>query len=41
LAASVPRSVIAATPVGQRVVTTFGQKRFFGYGFAAPIPTTA
>jgi 2-polyprenyl-6-methoxyphenol hydroxylase-like FAD-dependent oxidoreductase len=31
----VPRSVIAATPIGQRVVTTFGQSGFFGYGFCS------
>lgn len=32
----VPRSVIASTPVGRRVVTTFGQSGFFGYGFCSP-----
>jgi 2-polyprenyl-6-methoxyphenol hydroxylase-like FAD-dependent oxidoreductase len=34
----VPRSVIEATPVGQRVVTTFGQSGFFGYGFCSADP---
>jgi 2-polyprenyl-6-methoxyphenol hydroxylase-like FAD-dependent oxidoreductase len=33
----VPRSVIEATPVGQRV-TTFGQSGFFGYGFCSADP---
>jgi 2-polyprenyl-6-methoxyphenol hydroxylase-like FAD-dependent oxidoreductase len=32
----VPRSVIADTPIGQRVVTTFGLSGFFGYGFCSP-----
>ena len=31
----VPRSVIADTPIGQSVVTTFGQSGFFGYGFCS------
>jgi 2-polyprenyl-6-methoxyphenol hydroxylase-like FAD-dependent oxidoreductase len=31
----VPRSVIEATPIGRRVVTTFGQSGFFGYGFCS------
>jgi len=31
----VPRSVIADSPIGQRVVTTFGQSGFFGYGFCS------
>jgi 2-polyprenyl-6-methoxyphenol hydroxylase-like FAD-dependent oxidoreductase len=34
----VPRSVIAAMPIGQRVVTTFGQSGFFGYGFCSSDP---
>ena len=34
----VPRSVIADTPIGQRVVTTFGQSGFFGYGFCSSDP---
>jgi 2-polyprenyl-6-methoxyphenol hydroxylase-like FAD-dependent oxidoreductase len=34
----VPRSLIANTPVGQRVATTFGQSGFFGYGFCSPDP---
>src|SRR4051794_19437917 len=32
----VPRSVIADKPIDQRVVTTFGQSGFFGYGFCSP-----
>jgi 2-polyprenyl-6-methoxyphenol hydroxylase-like FAD-dependent oxidoreductase len=32
----VPRSVISDMPIGQRVVTTFGQSGFFGYGFCSP-----
>ncbi|MBW8857496.1 MAG: FAD-dependent monooxygenase, partial [Bradyrhizobium sp.] len=28
----VPRAVVADTPIGQRVATTFGQSGFFGYG---------
>jgi 2-polyprenyl-6-methoxyphenol hydroxylase-like FAD-dependent oxidoreductase len=31
----VARSVIASSPIGQRVVTTFGQSGFFGYGFCS------
>ena len=31
----VPRSVLADTPIGQRVETTFGQSGFFGYGFCS------
>ena len=31
----VPRSVLANTPIGQRVETTFGQSGFFGYGFCS------
>jgi 2-polyprenyl-6-methoxyphenol hydroxylase-like FAD-dependent oxidoreductase len=31
----VPRSVISDMPIGQRVVTTFGQSGFFGYGFCS------
>jgi 2-polyprenyl-6-methoxyphenol hydroxylase-like FAD-dependent oxidoreductase len=34
----VPRSLLDATPVGQRVETTFGQSGFFGYGFCGPDP---
>jgi 2-polyprenyl-6-methoxyphenol hydroxylase-like FAD-dependent oxidoreductase len=34
----VPRSVISDTPIGQRVVTTFGQSGFFGYGFCSADP---
>lgn len=34
----VPRSVIANTPIGRRVVTTFGQSGFFGYGFCSSDP---
>jgi 2-polyprenyl-6-methoxyphenol hydroxylase-like FAD-dependent oxidoreductase len=34
----VPRSLLANTPVGQRVTTTFGQSGFFGYGFCSPDP---
>jgi 2-polyprenyl-6-methoxyphenol hydroxylase-like FAD-dependent oxidoreductase len=34
----VPRSVLADTPIGQRVETTFGQSGFFGYGFCSPDP---
>lgn len=32
----VPRSVIEAAAIGRRVVTTFGQSGFFGYGFCSP-----
>ena len=31
----VPRSVISDAPIGQRVVTTFGQSGFFGYGLCS------
>jgi 2-polyprenyl-6-methoxyphenol hydroxylase-like FAD-dependent oxidoreductase len=31
----VPRSVLSDAPVGQRVVTTFGQSGFFGYGLCS------
>ena len=34
----VPRSVIADWPIGRRVVTTFGQSGFFGYGFCSADP---
>jgi 2-polyprenyl-6-methoxyphenol hydroxylase-like FAD-dependent oxidoreductase len=34
----VPRAVLADTPIGQRVETTFGQSGFFGYGFCSPDP---
>jgi 2-polyprenyl-6-methoxyphenol hydroxylase-like FAD-dependent oxidoreductase len=34
----VPRSVLANTPIGQRVETTFGQSGFFGYGFCSSDP---
>ncbi|WP_027550548.1 FAD-dependent monooxygenase [Bradyrhizobium sp. Cp5.3] len=34
----VPRAVLDGTAVGQRVVTTFGQSGFFGYGFCSPDP---
>ena len=34
----VPRSVLADTPIGQRVETTFGQSGFFGYGFCSSNP---
>ncbi|MBN8991582.1 MAG: FAD-dependent monooxygenase [Rhizobiales bacterium] len=34
----VPRAVIENAPIGQRVVTTFGQSGFFGYGFCSPDP---
>ena len=34
----VPRSVIEDTPIGQRVLTTFGQSGFFGYGFCSSAP---
>jgi 2-polyprenyl-6-methoxyphenol hydroxylase-like FAD-dependent oxidoreductase len=33
----VPRSVIEATPIGRRVVTTFGQSGFFGYGVCSSV----
>ena len=29
------------TPIGRRVVTTFGQSGFFGYGFCSSMQTTA
>jgi 2-polyprenyl-6-methoxyphenol hydroxylase-like FAD-dependent oxidoreductase len=35
----VPRSVIEDTPIGQRVLTTFGQSGFFGYSFCSSAPT--
>jgi 2-polyprenyl-6-methoxyphenol hydroxylase-like FAD-dependent oxidoreductase len=34
----VPRAVLADTPIGQRVETTFGQSGFFGYGFCSSDP---
>jgi 2-polyprenyl-6-methoxyphenol hydroxylase-like FAD-dependent oxidoreductase len=34
----VSRAVLADTPIGQRVETTFGQSGFFGYGFCSPDP---
>lgn len=34
----VPRAVIENSPIGQRVVTTFGQSGFFGYGFCNSDP---
>lgn len=34
----VPRSVIEQSPIGRRVVTTFGQSGFFGYGFCSSDP---
>ncbi|MGH6714059.1 MAG: FAD-dependent oxidoreductase [Bradyrhizobium sp.] len=34
----VPRSVIEHSPIGRRVVTTFGQSGFFGYGFCSSDP---
>jgi 2-polyprenyl-6-methoxyphenol hydroxylase-like FAD-dependent oxidoreductase len=34
----VPRAVLADTPIGQRVETTFGKSGFFGYGFCSPDP---
>lgn len=36
----VPRSAIEGFGIGQRVVATFGQSGFFGYGFASPDPDT-
>jgi 2-polyprenyl-6-methoxyphenol hydroxylase-like FAD-dependent oxidoreductase len=33
-----PRSLLADTPIGQRMETTFGQSGFFGYGFCSPDP---
>jgi 2-polyprenyl-6-methoxyphenol hydroxylase-like FAD-dependent oxidoreductase len=36
----VPRSLIADFGVGRRIVATFGQSGFFGYGFATPDPET-
>src|SRR5215475_6283885 len=36
----VPRSLIEHFGVGQRIITTFGQSGFFGYGFASPDPDT-
>jgi 2-polyprenyl-6-methoxyphenol hydroxylase-like FAD-dependent oxidoreductase len=34
----VPRSLIEATGIGQRVEATFGKSGFFGYGFCSPDP---
>ena len=34
----VPRAVIEHSPIGRRVVTTFGQSGFFGYGFCSSDP---
>ncbi|MBR1267423.1 FAD-dependent monooxygenase [Bradyrhizobium sp. AUGA SZCCT0222] len=34
----VPRAVIENSPIDQRVVTTFGQSGFFGYGFCSSDP---
>jgi 2-polyprenyl-6-methoxyphenol hydroxylase-like FAD-dependent oxidoreductase len=34
----VPRSVVAHSPIGRRVVTTFGRSGFFGYGFCSSDP---
>jgi 2-polyprenyl-6-methoxyphenol hydroxylase-like FAD-dependent oxidoreductase len=34
----VPRAVIEHSPIGRRVVTTFGQSGFFGYGFCNSDP---
>jgi len=34
----VPRSLIEDFGVGQRIIATFGQSGFFGYGFASPDP---
>ena len=34
----VPRAVIEHSPIGRRVVTTFGQSGFFGYGFCSADP---
>ncbi|OAF17898.1 FAD-dependent monooxygenase [Bradyrhizobium neotropicale] len=34
----VPRAVLDGTAIGQRVMTTFGQSGFFGYGFCSPDP---
>jgi 2-polyprenyl-6-methoxyphenol hydroxylase-like FAD-dependent oxidoreductase len=34
----VPRSLLEGFSVGQRVVATFGQSGFFGYGFSSPDP---
>jgi 2-polyprenyl-6-methoxyphenol hydroxylase-like FAD-dependent oxidoreductase len=34
----VPRSAIEHSPIGRRVVTTFGQSGFFGYGFCSSDP---
>jgi len=36
----VPRALIEDFGVGQRVVATFGQSGFFGYGFSSPDPGT-
>jgi 2-polyprenyl-6-methoxyphenol hydroxylase-like FAD-dependent oxidoreductase len=34
----VPRALLADTAIGQRVITTFGQSGFFGYGFCSSDP---
>jgi 2-polyprenyl-6-methoxyphenol hydroxylase-like FAD-dependent oxidoreductase len=34
----VPRSLLDDVPIGQRVVTTFGQSGFFGHGFCSSDP---
>src|ERR1700742_973901 len=34
----VPRSLIEATGIGQRIEATFGKSGFFGYGFCGPDP---
>lgn len=34
----VPHAVIAGTPTGRRVVTTFGRSGFFGYGYCSSDP---
>jgi len=36
----VPRALIEDLGVGQRVIATFGQSGFFGYGFSSPDPET-
>jgi 2-polyprenyl-6-methoxyphenol hydroxylase-like FAD-dependent oxidoreductase len=35
----VPRALIDKTSIGQRVLTTFGQSGFFGYGFCSSDPS--
>jgi 2-polyprenyl-6-methoxyphenol hydroxylase-like FAD-dependent oxidoreductase len=37
----VARSVLGDAPIGQRVITTFGQSGFFGYGICSPDPDDA